>query len=638
MLTSTLGIPRPSLGRTFVLGPPWPPLDAFAADPGVDAGRIVPLPATVVPADGVALFCLGHDSGDLVELFAPRNYVEIAQSDVLPTGNLLAFQARTRAARVAPPPTSYSWVASVLVDGAVVGSRTIADGSLIDWEWYVDLAELSGGAHALAFRLTLEGPSLPGPPAPPVLELGLPAFYIDHLQFSTGTAPFITNEVPVASQGQNASTPPASSTSVAFEVFGFGTSVNPSSLAVTINGVNAVVAGSVQTGFTGSVTTSADRLHASLQPTAPFNSAEVVTVHATVALTGGGTSSRTWTFQVVDTTPPIMVAAQILAPKQLRLTWSKALTLVDPAGAHDATNPALYTLTAQPPDASTPALSPSVASVAIVQADAPSVIDLMTDVELTPSVDYLVTELGVADLLGNVEDGGAVVALGFVLPWPQGRVFDLLRWLPQMNRREDVTRDLLRFIRCLQEPANLLLYDVDQWPNLFDVDVADEAELDAMLVDLGNPFPFVLTVAQKRLLVRNLVAIYELKGTAPGILYVVRLLLGLTVTITAYIGNTMALGVSTLGRDQPPPGNDPTSVDYGSWILGPGTSWALYAFRVVSAIALSAEQISQIAFVANYMKPGHTHLVEVAVPVTSATYDPIELGVSELGIDWTMHL
>jgi phage tail-like protein len=635
-------ISGPSFSYSLI---PPPTLDAFAADPILNAGRIVPLPASITPSDGAAVFCLGHDAGDLVEFFAPGDYVEVAQLGSLPAGNLLTFQARTRAARVAPPPTSYTWVAHVLVDGTVVGSRTIDNGSQVDWEWYVDLTAVVGASHTIALRLTLEGSALPGPPALPVFELGVPAFYIDNLRFSTGVGPFITNQIPVANQGQTAGSPPAASTSVAFEVFGLGTSVDPSTLSVTINGVSVVLAGALQSGVSGSIGGAGERLSVTLQPNVPFSSAEIVTVHASVADVGGSPASRSWTFQVIDTIPPILVGAQVLSPKQIRLTWNEVLTLADPAGAHDALNPALYTLAANLPDADTPAVRglPDVALSPLVVSVTPAdttgyAIDLTTDVEISPGVDYLVTELGVADLVGNFESGGAIVAPGFDLPWPNGRVFDLLRWLPQMNRREDVTHDLVRFVRCLQEPANLLLYDIDRWTNILDVDAAPEADLDAMLADLGNPFPFVLTAGQKRLLVRTLVTLYGQKGTAPGILNAVRLLLGLTVTITGYTGETMALGVSELGGEQPPPGFDPASPLYGSWILGPGTSWALYAFRVVSAIALSPAQVAQITFIANYMKPGHTHLVEVVVPVTIATYDPVELGVSELGVDWTLHL
>lgn len=331
--------------------------------------------------------------------------------------------------------------------------------------------------------------------------------------------------------------------------------------------------------------------------------------------------TRTWSFRVADTTAPVIAGAVITDPKTIRVTWSKAIELVNPEGANDGLNSALYALEANPPDNITPFVNPTIASVAIVSAGNPSVIDLTLASEITPSVPYFLTETGVEDAFGN-ETTSVIALAAFVIPSPAGRVFDLYRALPLINRQEDTTQDLLKFIRCLQEVANLLLFDVDSWCEVFDVDVADEPFLDAMLEDLGNPFPFVLTVLEKRKLIRLLVAIYQEKGTAIGIVNACRFFLGLTVTIATYDATTMSLGVSELGVD---------------WILGPGNSFALYAFTVNSAVSLTADQISQITFIANYMKPAHTHLISVLTPVTPPVYDPIELGLSELGVDWILH-
>lgn len=332
-------------------------------------------------------------------------------------------------------------------------------------------------------------------------------------------------------------------------------------------------------------------------------------------------ATRTWSFRVADVTPPVLAGALATSPKTIRVTWSKQIELVSPTGTHDGLNPALYALAANPPDIVTPFVNPSVASVTVVSAGNPSVIDLELDTELTPSMPYFLTETDVADTVGNVTISTIAVG-GFVLPEPAGRDFDLYRKLPLLNRQEDVTQDLLKFIRCMQEVADLLFYDVDTWCEIFDVDVATEPFLDAMLEDLGNPFPFVLSVNQKRKLIRLLVAIYQEKGTAIGIVNAVRFFLGLTITISTYEANTMLLGVSELGVD---------------WILGPGNSFALYAFNINSPIALTNDQIAQIRFIANYMKPAHTHLVNVTVPVTPPIYDPVELGLSELGVDWLLH-
>lgn len=646
-ITSSIGVtvPPAGLGSFLVVGIPigsyvfTTDLDPFDADPITDAGRMQP--RGVVPANGSFVFCLGHDGQGFPAFFSPGDYAEVTQTGTFPPGNVLTFQARTRAPTGALP-AGFSWVASVLLDGGEVGRRTLGLHAPVDWDWAVDVASTSVVPHSISFRLSLLGPALV-PPALPVVELEVPAFYVDNLQFFAATAPFITNEVPVNGQGEGMGPAPLDSTSIDFDVFGLGVLVDVSSVHVVVNSVGAIVGGVVQAGFTGSVGTNAEVVHVTVAPVGGFASAQTVTVQATVALIGGAHSTRTWSFEVADSTPPLMAMVQALTPKQLRVTWTKAIALVDPSAAHDGLNPSLYLLQAIQPDSSTPAvrghsdpeLSPIVASVEVVSFGPPSVIDLVTDVETTPGVDYTVTALGVEDLVGNYTTSTFEMP-GFVLPWPKGRVFDLMRWLPRMNRVEDVTRDLLRFVRCLQEPASLLLYDIDNWTDILDVDRAPEPMLDAMLADLGNPFPFVLTVIQKRQLVRLLNPIYQQKGTGVGIINAIRFFLGITVTITSFTGGTMELGVSELGGDSVPLESDPSRL--GSWVLGPGNSFALYCFRVVSPVALSPAQIEQIRFIANYMKPGHTHLIEIVVPTTPTVYDPAELGISELGSDWLLHL
>ena len=85
----------------------------------------------------------------------------------------------------------------------------------------------------------------------------------------------------------------------------------------------------------------------------------------------------------------------------------------------------------------------------------------------------------------------------------------------------------------------------------------------------------------------------------------------------------MLLGISQLGVD---------------WILGPGGSFALYAFRIISPVVLSETQLSEIVAIATYMKPAHTHLLGVVQPTAPPPpYDPMVLGVSLLGVDWLLH-
>lgn len=624
-LTSSLGIADSALGLSMVLGDPSAhtvsfQLDAFNANPAAEASRI--LPVGIVPADGTHVYCLGRDLPGLVEYMLPGNYVEIAQ-DVTTTATTLAFQARTRAG-VLPLPSGYAWKASMLIDNVEIGARTIYRELPIDWDWKLNWGALAAGSHRLAFRLTLTGPALAPAPAFPYLVVEIPAFYLDNLVLSTDTAPQITNEGPAINQGISNGYGPPNTTSIVFDVFDVTAGgVRATSINVTVNGQPAISGGAFQAGWTGTIAGDSSMLaHVTLTPTSPFTSAQIITVAASASNHVPQTATKTWQFEVADTTPPAMYSVVAIGTETLRVTWTKAIDLDDPTDADDGLNQSLYTLVPLPPDALTPAVTPIVVGATIVNLGNPSVIDLTTDIELSPGVPYRLTESGVSDTVGNVSSG-SIVFTAFVPPKPAARQWDIYRMLPQLNRQEDdPTYDLKKFIACIQEVTDLLLYDIDTWPEILDVDVAGEAFLDAMLADLGNPFPFVLDELHKRKLIRLLVSIYKQKGTAIGIINTVRFFTGLTVTITTYTGDTMHLGISELGVD---------------WILGPGTRFALYSFRVVSGVTLTADQRAAITFIARYMKVAHEHFIEIVEPTTPPVYDPVELGVSHLGVDWLLH-
>ena len=75
----------------------------------------------------------------------------------------------------------------------------------------------------------------------------------------------------------------------------------------------------------------------------------------------------------------------------------------------------------------------------------------------------------------------------------------------------------------------------------------------------------------------------------------------------------------------------------GSFVLGTGEQRLLYSFRVVSPVALTDEQQEQIEAIADFMKPAHTHLIEVAEPDDSDALDHWVLGLSDLGQETELH-
>jgi phage tail-like protein len=244
---------------------------------------------------------------------------------------------------------------------------------------------------------------------------------------------------------------------------------------------------------------------------------------------------------------------------------------------------------------------------------------------MTPDVPYRVAVTGVEDLVGNLilAPDNTTSFLGFRPPRPASRRFDLWSMLPRHNRRTDDTGDLRRFIACLQETLELLLAEVDRYPDIFDLERAPEEFLDLILRDLGNPFPFELGELGKRRLASVLVEMYRQKGTAIGIENAIRFFLGIDITaITAFTGTTLVLGESELGID---------------WELGPSDLFARYAFDVEVDVPLSDTERSQIRAIVDYLKPAHTHFVDLVEPGVPISYDHWELGISELGVESELH-
>jgi phage tail-like protein len=346
-----------------------------------------------------------------------------------------------------------------------------------------------------------------------------------------------------------------------------------------------------------------------LDPRTPLSSLERVEVRvASTTLDGRAALDARYVFVAEDRTAPRVLAATAQGLRRVVLAFDEPVDL-GPSFA-----------------ATFEALDAPAVPVAATRARAEgALLTLDLEPELSPGARYDVRLAGALDRNGNVIlppfERATFVAPR--TPRPARRRFDLWSMLPKHNRRADATGDLARFVACLQEVTDLALADVDRFAELLDLERAPELFVDAMLSDLGNPFHFDLGELEKRRLASVLVAMYREKGTEPGIKNAVRFLLGVEVTrILAFAGTALTLGESELGVD---------------WELGPSGNFARYAFHVEVASTLTPLERQQVRALVTYLKPAHTHLVELLEPAAPPAVDHWELGQSALGEATDLH-
>jgi phage tail-like protein len=444
-----------------------------------------------------------------------------------------------------------------------------------------------------------------------VPELEIPALHVDNvtLEVTTGR-PVLINRDP----GPGESGVPIDG-ALALEIIDPGPDgIDRGQTKVWVLGQLAFDGGSAQelapafSGPAAGVTQSPDTLRIVLDPLIPFASQAEIHIRVISAVAGGGHDlDTTYSFTIEDRTAPRVVAAQATAQRTVRIAFDEPVVVTAPGG---------FTFT--PLDLPAVPITPVAASMT------GSLATVTLDTEMTPDVRYRVTASGAADLNGNppLPPNNDATFVGFRHQRPRDRRFNLWSMLPRHNRRTDHTGDLRRFIACLQEVADLLLVEVDRFPDIFDIERAPAPFLDLILTDLGNPFLFDLSNLGKRRLAAVLVEIYRQKGTAPGIRNAIRFFLGLEITILPFAADTMVLGISELGVD---------------WILGPSDRFARYAFSIQVSVPLADTQRHRIRSIVTLSKPAHTHFVDLIEPSIPVTFDHWELGVSELGLSTILH-
>jgi phage tail-like protein len=404
---------------------------------------------------------------------------------------------------------------------------------------------------------------------------------------------------------------PLSST-VALELVDSGVAgIDAAATRIWIDGTLAFD-GALQSPFArprASVAQGPDFLRVVFDPAVPFASQATVAVRVVSNLVGGGFPlDQAWSFQVEDRTAPKLLAAIAMAPRVVRLAFDELVIVSDPMGFGFVA----FGAPAVP-------VSPTAAGAL------DTLVDVTLSTEMTPDVPYRVVVSGVADRNGNpvLAPFDTATFQGFRPARHPRRRFDLWSMLPKHNRRSDTTGDLARFIACLQEVVDLLLAEVDRFPDLWDIERAPSPFLDLILRDLGNPFPFDLDELSKRRLATVLVEMYRQKGTAIGIRNAVRFFLGIEIdAITGLASTALVLGESELGVD---------------WELGPSDRFARYAFDVKVGRVLTPTERKHLRAIVNYMKPAHTHFVNLQEPTAPIVPDHWELGVSEIGWSTVVH-
>ena len=341
-----------------------------------------------------------------------------------------------------------------------------------------------------------------------------------------------------------------------------------------------------------------------------------------VAIAGTGID-ESWTFRTFDNVSPVLLAVAPTGKRTLRATFAEAVLADD--SAESALLPSNWVLARAVYTDGTIAPAAEVDIVGIEVVDSETV-DLNLSEPLTFGAVYSLTAAGVADLRGNLSAAPTnSVTFNAALPdFPEGRRFLIADWIPDINWAEDATRDLAKTVAVFQEVLNVLLAEIDDFALILDPDTAPIEYVNRMLEDLGQPFAFTaeLVDADRRRLLAVLIDIYRLKGTAPGIINVIRFFLGIEITIDLYSSYSWDLGVDELGSGA---------------VLGSSNPYDLYSYDIISPTALSDEERARIRTIAEYMQPAHTHLRNVQEPADAVTYDHLELGISQLGYTWLLH-
>jgi phage tail-like protein len=459
-----------------------------------------------------------------------------------------------------------------------------------------------------------------------------PGLWLDNILLDQGAGVWVANQLPEPDE-----TGVSVSANVVLEILSTdpGISIDLANTQVYLNAVLAYDggAGGFQSGYDGpgsataALGTTDQRI--TIDPTGAWTSEQLVTVRAVSQTVGATyTTDTSYSFTAADTVPPTLQAATAVSATTVRVVFDEGMDLGPSTDATSALNPSSYSVTLVPADDRQAGVATTVLSVAQGNdtAVAGDTVVLTLDIELSFWRTYSVSVDGPADEADNLLAGPQSVQFQSWTPpgWPADRSFLLWEMFSADCRNRDIHGDLERLLSTWQDVVDLLLWEQDRFPRIWDIDNAPEPNIDALLMDLGNPFRFDLTLIQKRRLASIIVAAYKQMGTKAAIINLARFFLQITVTVTAWADDTWVIGESELGVDTD---------------LGPSgdNGWReLYTFTVESTTVLTEEQRRWLGQIVDEVKPHHTHY-EIKDPSDVVVYDHWVLGISELGETSDLH-
>jgi phage tail-like protein len=192
---------------------------------------------------------------------------------------------------------------------------------------------------------------------------------------------------------------------------------------------------------------------------------------------------------------------------------------------------------------------------------------------------------------------------------------------PAHYTEEDQTGAWQKFLSAIEQELDGVVALVDDFSDLWDILNTDEGNLPYLSQQKGWTLEVTSPATLKRKIVSLLLPLYHKKGTAPGVVDVLRLLLGIEVLIREPWSSAWKLGTDAIGS---------------SAILGAGlpsvprTNPKLYTFYVVFPSALTSAERAAATALIDFMKRAETHF-KMFEPYAGRA--PFVLGCSRLGED-----